>query len=200
ALSRRAEVAVSGGGPAGVAAAIEAGGRGEQVILVDDQAALGGHLRYRKNGTDSADALIARLRELPSVEVIQPAHCFGLYEGGLLGVLQANPHAGAAERLIHLRTRRVVVATGVYEAPLTFSKNDLPGVMLSSAAERLIHLHGITPGRRAALVGEGPRTEEVAAVLRSAGVEVAGTVAPNLVVAARGTSSVTGLQTRGGDL
>src|SRR5207248_8295524 len=138
-------------------------------ILVDDQASLGGHLRYRKSGTDSPDGLIARLHEVPSVEVIQPAYCFGLYEGGLLGVLQANPHAGAAERLIHLRARRVVVATGVYEAPLTFVKNDLPGVMLSSAAERLIHLHGVTPGRSAVVVGEGPRAAEVAAVLRAAG-------------------------------
>jgi sarcosine oxidase subunit alpha len=197
---RQAEVAVIGGGTAGVAAAIEAGQRGEQVILVDDQAALGGQLRYRKNGADSPDALIARLSEIPSVEVIQPAYCFGLYEGALLGVLQANPHAGAVERLIHLRARRVVVATGVYEAPLTFVNNDLPGVMLSSATERLIHLHGISPGKRAVVVGEGPRAEEVAAVLRSAGVEVAGTVSPNMVVAARGTARVTGLKTRNGDL
>jgi len=190
---RQAEVAVIGGGPSGMAAAIEAGGRGEQVILVDDQAALGGHLRYRKSGTDSADALVARLREIPSVEVIQPAYCFGLYEDGLLGVLQTDPHAGAAERLIHLRARRVVVATGVYEAPLTFVKNDLPGVMLSSAAERLIHLHGVTPGRSAVVVGEGPRAAEVAAVLRAAGVEVAGTVSAVVGVAALGTSCVTGL-------
>ena len=45
----QAEVAVIGGGPSGMAAALDAAGRGEQVILIDDQPALGGHLRYRKN-------------------------------------------------------------------------------------------------------------------------------------------------------
>ena len=69
------------------------------------------------------------------------------------GFVQSNPHPGAAERLIHLRAKRIVVATGVYEAALPFKNNDLPGVMLSSAVERLIHLHGIAPGKRAVVIG-----------------------------------------------
>ncbi len=190
----QAEVAVIGGGPAGIEAAIEAGARGEQVILIDDQPALGGHLRYTKDSVASIDSLIARLGETPSVQIIHPAYCFGLYEGGLLGVVQSNPHPGAVERLIHLRAKRVVVATGAYEAPLTFEHNDLAGVMLSTAVERLIHLHGIAPGKRAVIVGEGWRTSEVAAVLRGAGVEVAATVSLQSVVAAQGSGQVTGIR------
>jgi sarcosine oxidase subunit alpha len=196
----QAEVAVIGGGPSGLAAAIEAGARGEQVILIDDQPALGGHLRYRKNAAALLDSLNGELRQSASVQTIYPAHCFGLYEGGLLGIVQSNPHPGAAERLIHLRAKRVVVATGVYEAPLTFENNDLPGVMLSSAVERLIHLHGIAPGKRAVVIGAGPRADEVVADLRGPGVEVVGIVAAESVIAAHGSGQVRGIRTRGGQL
>ena len=190
----QAEVAVIGGGPSGMAAAIEAGARGEQVILIDDQPALGGHLRYRKNAGAAVDLRSA------SVQIIHPAYCFGLYEGGLLGIVQSNPHLGAAERLIHLRAKRIVVATGVYEAPLPFKNNDLPGVMLSSAVERLIHLHAIVPGKRAVVIGAGPRGVDVAADLRGAGVDVAGIVAAESVIEARGSGQVTGIQTREGQV
>ena len=44
----QAEVAVIGGGPAGLQAALELVQGGAQVTLVDDQPELGGHLRYRK--------------------------------------------------------------------------------------------------------------------------------------------------------
>lgn len=42
------EVAVIGGGPAGLQAALESAARGEEVTLIDDQPALGGHLRYSR--------------------------------------------------------------------------------------------------------------------------------------------------------
>ena len=45
---RHAEVAVIGGGPAGLQAALELAQSGDQVTLMDDQPELGGHLRYRK--------------------------------------------------------------------------------------------------------------------------------------------------------
>ena len=113
----------------------------------------------------------------------------------MLGVVQPNPHPGVAERLIHLRAQRVIVATGVYEAPLTFRNNDLPGVMLASAVQRLIRLHGIAPGKRAVVVGREERGRDVAADLREAGIEVAAIVSPQSVIAAKGSSQVEGIRT-----
>ncbi|PYV32573.1 MAG: hypothetical protein DMG22_12930 [Acidobacteria bacterium] len=144
---RHAEAAIIGGGPAGLQTAVELGSRGEQVMLIDDQPALGGHLRYSRNSGVAAAELIAdligKVQKLSNVEVLQGCYCFGLYEGNLLGIVEPNPHPNAAERLIHLRTRRVVIATGAYEAPLLFRNNDLVGIMLSTAAQRLIRLHGV---------------------------------------------------------
>ena len=195
---RHAEVAVIGGGPAGLQAALELAQSGAQVTVVDDQVDLGGHRRYRGIAGGVPTQLIAQLQSLPRVEIISSAYCFGLYEGNLLGVVQANPHAGAIERLIHLRARRIVVATGVYEVPFPFENNDLPGVMLSTAVQRLIRLHGIKPGNRAVVVANGSQGDEVAADLGEAGVELVGVAAPDQVLSARGPSQVTALRTKHG--
>ena len=195
-----ADTAVIGGGPAGLGAALELAERGSQVVLVDDQPELGGHLRYRKRAGAAPTPVIEKLRSMRSVQIIAPAYCFGLYEGNLLGVLQVNPHAGAIERLIHLRVKHVVVATGVYEVPFTFQNNDLPGVMLSTAAQRLIHLHGIKPGERAVVVSAGEQAGEVADDLREAGIELVSVVEPDDVVAAMGSVQVTGIRTQKSEL
>ena len=195
-----AEAAVIGGGPAGLEVALELARSGAQVLLVDDQPELGGHLRYRKRAGDVPAGTIRELRSMSSVEIISRAYCFGLYEGNLLGVLQANPHAGAIERLIHLRAKRIVVATGVYEVPFTFENNDLPGVMLSTAVQRLIHLHGITPGTRAVIVAAGAQADEMAEDLRDAGIELAAVLAPGEVTSGIGSSHVRGIRTQKGDV
>src|SRR5579871_2776482 len=194
-----AEVAVIGGGPAGLQAALELGQNGTQVVLIDDQPELGGHLRYRKRAGGIPAATTEKLRSLPTVDIISRAYCFGLYEGNLLGVLQTQPHAGAIERLIHLRAARVVVATGAYEVPFTFPNNDLPGIMLSTAVQRLIHLHGIKPGERAVIVAGGTQADEVAGDLREAGITVVATVPPEAVLEGAGSSHVTGIRTQGGE-
>ena len=167
-------------------------------MLIDDQPALGGHLRYRKQAGTVPSQLIAQLRSMSGVEILSRAYCFGLYEGNLLGVLQANPHAGAIERLIHLRAKSVVVATGAYEVPFTFENNDLPGVMLSTAVQRLIHLHGIQPGQRAVIVGNLAHADEVAGDLREAGVELVTVLEPHQVISVMGSSHVTGVQADNG--
>jgi sarcosine oxidase subunit alpha len=190
------EVAIIGGGPAGLQAAAELAGHGEQVTLIDDQHELGGHLRYSPDSGASAAELIRGVQQLPTVNLMRGCSCFGLYEGNLLGIVRPRPHAGTAEQLIHLRARRVVVATGAYEVPLLFRNNDLVGVMLSTAVERLIRVHGIRPGRAATVIGSGQRAEEMAAALREAQIAVVATVPPGAVVTATGKRQVTGIQTR----
>ena len=195
---RHSEVAIIGGGPAGLQAAVELGTRGDQVTLIDDQPALGGHLRYTQSAGASLAGLLAQVQALPNVEVMPGCYCFGLYEGNLLGIVQPKPHPQAVERLIHLRARHVVAATGAYEAPLLFPNNDLVGIMLSTAVQRLIHLHDITPGNVAVVIGNGPRLDEVVADLRQAQVRVAAAVPSQSVVAATGRGRVTGLRWRDG--
>jgi sarcosine oxidase subunit alpha len=57
-----------------------------------------------------------------------------------------------SERMTKMRAKAVVFATGVIEQPAVFRNNDLPGVMLASAALRLLARHGVAPGRRVVMV------------------------------------------------
>jgi sarcosine oxidase subunit alpha len=182
-------------------AAVEASKGGARVTLVDDQADLGGHLRYRRyqtgSGADSAFDLVKQIESLPNFHLLKNTSCFGFYEGGLLGIVQRN-HISAAERLIHLRTKRIVVATGAYEVPMVFENNDLVGVMLSSAVERLINLHGIKPAQTAVIVApgqDGERSEHLSRDLQAAGVRIASVIPPNTVLRATGRGRLTGIVT-----
>jgi sarcosine oxidase subunit alpha len=172
------DVAVVGGGAAGLAAALAAAEEGLRVVIVDDNPALGGHLRGETRvyegiegfPSQTGHALIAelagRLQRFPRVEVLTDAVAFGLYEGNLVGVAQG-------ETLIELRATRTVVATGTSEHPLVFHNNDLPGVMLGTAATRLVRLWGIRPGGRAVIVSAHDEGLRVAVDLLDAGVKIA---------------------------
>jgi sarcosine oxidase subunit alpha len=194
-----ADTAVIGGGWAGMEAALAAATGGKQVVLVDDQPTLGGQGRYRKHAAKIPTNLIQQLQALPNVRILHDSCCFGLYEGNLLGILQRNPHPGAVERLVHLRTQHTTVATGAYETPILFPNNDLPGVMLSTGVLRLLHLYGVAAGRHAVIVGSSGTSEEVSAELREAGVEVVATVSPDQVETAVGSGCVKGIQTQAGN-
>ena len=189
------DLAVVGAGPAGLGVAIERAREGARVTLIDDQPSLGGHLRYKPGNSGRLQQLIGEVETLTNIEVLSGCSCFGLYEGNTLGVLQPRPDGGVRERLIQIRARHVTVATGVYETPLLFNNNDLVGVMLSSAVERLIRLYGISPGTRAVVAGEGPRSDEISALLLDAGVEVAAVVVSGEIIGGTGRGRVTGVHT-----
>ena len=164
--NRHADVAVVGGGAAGMAAALAAASAGVGVVLIDDQTTLGGQLRGDPDYGPTVAALADQVRANAAVEVMGDATAFGLYEGNLLGV-----HRG--DTVLKLRARQIVVATGSYDTPMTFARNDLPGVMLSTGAQRLTRLYGVKPGSRAVVVTSGDRGYRDAAELLDAGVEVA---------------------------
>ena len=204
---------VIGGGPHGLRAALEAAATGKEVVLIDDQPELGGHLRYEsstddtpktasppdtpshdKPSKDFAD-LIENVRETPNITVLSDATCFGLYEGNLVAAMHRSAESPAAQRLTQLRTESIVIGTGAHEIPLLFENNDLPGVMLSSGALRLIGLHGVKPGERAVVVGSAQAAASVCAALEAAGIEIAATVSLEQVLKAVGKKHVSALQT-----
>ena len=190
------DVVVIGGGRHGLESALASASRGMSVALLEKEPALGGYLRSARSGTVSIQALMEEVLAHPLVTTFVSCSCFGLYEGNLLGAVQIDFGQPNAERLLHLRAGSVIVATGVYETQFLFANNDLPGVMLSTAVLRLLHQHGIVPGKRAALIGDAERCGELQAGLEAAGVEVVASVPISSVVSARGKKHVSGLVTK----
>ncbi|HTV73116.1 MAG TPA: 2Fe-2S iron-sulfur cluster-binding protein, partial [Candidatus Acidoferrales bacterium] len=160
------DVAVVGAGPAGLAAAAAAAQRGEEVLLIEAAPEIGGSLRYCAADQVPVQDLLAEVQAAPNIRILTAALAQGLYADNWLAV-------EAAQRLYKVRAGRVIVATGGYEQPLIFRNNDLPGVMLASAARRLMWTYGVAPGRRAVVCTANDEGLGAALDLVEAGVEVA---------------------------
>ncbi len=169
------DVVVIGAGPAGLAAAAEAASAGADVLLVDDQPVLGGALTYARFGADRAPqgemraALVGAVERAENIEAMTGAVCEGCFSDGWLAVV-------CGRRLHKIRTGRTIVAAGAVEQPIVFRNNDLPGVMLLSAAQRLIRHYRVRPGSRAVVAAAGRGGYAAALDLLDAGVEVAAVV------------------------
>ena len=170
------DVLIAGGGPAGMSAAIAAAEAGASVILVEEEAQLGGHLRYGGNEdlTTWRD-LVDRVRSHKAIEVMTDSVVTGRYDHNWVSVVQRDL-PGVSERLVKARVKCLVVAVGTLERPYVFKGNDLPGVMLSTAVRRLINLFAVRPGERAVVLSANSSGDAVVADLERAGVDIAGVI------------------------
>jgi sarcosine oxidase subunit alpha len=186
------DVLVAGGGAAGMAAAVAAAQAGAEVMLVEEEHRLGGHLRWG----DGADlAALRELRELvaaaPGIEVLTNSVVTGRYDDNWVAVVRRGL-PGEAEQLIKARAKVLVVAPGLIERPYVFQGNDVPGVMLSTAVRRLVNLYSVKPGERAVVLSANAAGDAAASDLRRVGIEVA------RVVDARSGGDIVRVRGRGG--
>ncbi len=164
------DVAVVGGGWAGLHAAIEAAHAGLSVTIIDDQPELGGHMRCDPDRADGRlPDVIQNVREHPAIQVWSSATVFGCYDENYLGIQRDK-------RMIRLRACEVIVAAGGWERPLVFENNDLPGVLLASAAQRLLHLEHCRFEGTAVIVTDNAQGYRVARQLAAAGTKIAAIV------------------------
>lgn len=143
------DVLVVGAGPSGLAAALAAAEAGAQVALADENPRLGGSGLFNLGG-DAAQAaqvqaLADRVQAHPRIRVFAASCAAGYYADHWVPLVEPG-------RITKVRARAVVCATGAFEQPAVFRNNDLPGVMLASAAQRLIYRYAVAPGCRAVVL------------------------------------------------
>ncbi|WP_192255926.1 2Fe-2S iron-sulfur cluster-binding protein [Mesorhizobium caraganae] len=159
------DVLVVGAGPAGLNAAIAAAESGADVVLCDENPEIGGSLTYGRYDPAMLADLTARSEALPNLLTMTGTLCNGWYEDNWLPLIQGD-------RLYRTRAREVILATGAIGQPAIFRNNDLPGIMLGSAVQRLIRHYGVRPGQKAVVLTGNDEGYAVALDLVEAGVSV----------------------------
>jgi sarcosine oxidase subunit alpha len=172
------DVAVIGGGVAGLSAALHVSQTGAQVWLIEKEDSPGGRIQYdtvkyeqpdsplRKYGFDMAADLTDAVKQLDNCRIVTGATAFAWYDEDILAVAREG-------EFWELKPRRVVVATGSYENPMVFENNDLPGIFLAGGLQRLMHRDFVRPGNRAVVLSSNDSGYGLAHQLLDAGVTVA---------------------------
>ncbi|MBJ9974060.1 (2Fe-2S)-binding protein [Pseudomonas sp. S75] len=170
-----ADLAVVGAGPAGLQAALIAANAGANVLLIEQQPILGGSLTYARFDVENTRAetlrreLISAVEGHTNIQVLKKATCNAWFTDNYLPVIQGR-------RMYKVRATQCLIASGSFDQPVIFRNNDLPGVMLSSAAQRLMKLYAVKPGKRAVVLTGNDDGYYTALDLHEQGVQVAALV------------------------
>lgn len=167
------DVLVIGGGPSGMAAALAAARAGAQVILAEENVHLGGSLHYARAEAGARalllDDLAGEVRASGNIRVRTATFAAGYYADHWVPLVDT-------QKITKVRARSVIVASGVFEQPAAFRNNDLPGVMLAGAAQRLIRRYAVRPMKEAVVLAANAQGYHAAIDLFEAGVKVAAVV------------------------
>ena len=186
-ITQKCDLAIIGGGPAGMAGAIVARRYEMDVCLLDEQPRFGGQI-YRQPPRDfrvpswlsgagyaKGKALLAQAEQLTGLCHLAPATVWACFKSGSEATADV-----AHDVLFHndetagrVNARHVLIACGCYEAPMPFPGWHLPGVMSAGGIQTLLKSQRIAAGHSVVLAGSHPLLFVVAEQLLSAGVKIA---------------------------
>ena len=156
------ECLIIGGGPAGLAAAIELGKAGVRALIADDKHRLGGKLVLQTHkffgsieachagtrGTDIATILEEEVRQFENIQVWLNTTGLAVFSDRKVGLLRDG-------RYVVVQPHVLLVATGAREKSLVFKGNTLPGVYGAGAFQTLVNRDLVRPSGRLFIVGGG---------------------------------------------
>jgi len=186
------DVLVIGAGVSGLSAALAAAEAGADVVIVDENARAGGAGGYQLGGEGSraeqTNALVNAVQQHDRIRLYTETLAAAYYTDHWVPLVDGD-------RLTKMRAKAVIMANGAYEQPAVFRNNDLPGVMLASAAQRLMYRYAVKPMNRAVVLTANSDGYRAALDLAEQGVEVAAIV--DLRSACTANSITQALQSKG---
>lgn len=160
------DVAVIGGGPAGLAAAISASKNNSTVVLIEREPELGGilkqcihdgfgilHFRKRLTGPEYAEIFIEELLKT-SVEVLLSTFLLEVRRKEKFFELLVQNARG----IFTIESKSIVLATGCRErtSRQIFIHGDRPaGIMTAGTAQKFVNVMGLLPFKRCIVLGSG---------------------------------------------
>jgi sarcosine oxidase, subunit alpha len=183
------DVLVIGAGLSGIMAAKTAAQNNFKTLLLDEKAEIGGSTIYQdsdkfkienKISSNWLNSEINELKKLDKLE-IKTRTSVAAYHGYnyLLARENLTDHLNENEkknkirqRLLKIRAKKVIVATGSLERPLVFNNNDRPGIILSSAIKKYVDYYGVICGKKNVFFTNNDSAYESAISLSKKGIKV----------------------------
>lgn len=178
---KQTELAIIGAGPAGLSAGITARHCGVEVTVIDENAEPGGQLFKQTHkffgsqahyagtrGVEIGTGLLEQAREC-GVNIVLQTVCWSIFGNMQLALVdQDGPFL--------LQPQSIVLATGASEKALSFPGCTLPGIMTAGAAQTMVNIYRVLPGKEVLMVGSGNVGLIVAYQLMQAGAHITAVV------------------------
>jgi|TARA_E500000331_G_scaffold106889_2_gene103720 heterotetrameric sarcosine oxidase alpha subunit len=172
------DLLVVGSGPAGRAAAHCAAKAGCDVILVEQDAIMGGDTLSQPDNTSSLQEELSALTAC-GVRLMTSTTAFGLYDNGVAGLLErvtdhlADPTSWLPrQRFWTVRAHATVIAAGALERHIAFGDNDRPGVMTANAGRTYLNRFAIQAGEKIVIATNNDSAYTTASDLAGSGASV----------------------------
>ena len=183
------DVLVIGAGISGIIAAKTAAKNGFKTLLVEEKSYLGGSTIYQNsehfkiNNQISSSWLEKNINEIKKLENLDikirtsvaafHGYNFLLARENLTDHLSLDQRKNKTRhRLLKIRAKKVITATGSLERPLIFDNNDRPGILLSSAIDKYANLFGVACGEKNVLFTNNDSAYETAINLYQKGINI----------------------------
>ena len=175
-LASSYDLAVIGGGPAGLTAASLAARAGVSTVLFDENPGVGGQIYRGITSTPVTNRGVLGEDYWAGAALAAEAKASGalIATGATVWSLDPSLQVGVAiaGRARLVQAKRVIVATGSLERPFPIPGWTLPGVMTAGGAQTALKAQGLVPKGRTVMAGAGPLLWLLAAQLLRAGAKI----------------------------
>jgi len=170
------DLVVIGAGPGGLAAAVSARSAGLSVLLLNEQAHLGGQIYHSLETISEQNKAILGKDFQYGEQLISEFKTSGALYRPNTNVVSMEPGKSvcclSGEKTFEVLAKQVIVSAGAMERPVPVPGWTLPGVMGAASVDILLKQSDVIPSGRVVFAGAGPLMLNVACHLIDCGVKI----------------------------